>query len=149
MCAIISTMRSPAWLVLALAPSFLLAQKRPFDADAMLKIQRISDPQLSPDGKTVAFAVSTPDVANNKSVHSIWTVPLEGGPPRKLADAAERARWSPDGRRIFYTGTASGGSQIWSMNPDGSGAAQITRLSTEAGGEIISADGKYLVVTSD
>ena len=138
-------MRSPAWLVLALAPVSLLAQKKPFDADALLKIQRIGDPQLSPDGKTVAFAVSTPDVPNNKSVHSVWSVPLTGGAPRKLADQADRPRWSPDGKRIFY----EGGGQIWSMNPDGSGASQITRLSTEASGETVSPDGKYLLVTSE
>ena len=86
---------------------------------------------------------------NNKTLHSVWSVPLAGGAPRKLADQAERPRWSPDGRRIFYTGTSGGGSQIWSMNPDGSGASQITRLSTEASGEMVSPDGKYLLVTSE
>ncbi len=40
-------------------------------------------------------------------------------------------------------------SQIWSMNPDGSGNAQVTRLSTEASGEVVSPDGKYLLVTSE
>jgi dipeptidyl aminopeptidase/acylaminoacyl peptidase len=142
-------MRSLAWLVLALAPGSLPAQKKPFDADALLKIQRISDPQLSPDGMTVAFAVGTPSVEDNKTLHSVWSVPLAGGSPRKLADQADRPRWSPDGKRIFYTGTSSGNSQIWGMNPDGSGAAQITRLSTEASGQIVSPDGKYLLVTSD
>ncbi|MGD1072097.1 MAG: S9 family peptidase [Bryobacteraceae bacterium] len=142
-------MRSLAWLVLALAPGFLFAQKKPFDADALLGIQRIADPQLSPDGKTVVFAVSTPDVPNNRIVHSVWSVPLEGGAPRKLADLADRPRWSPDGNRIFYAGTASGSSQIWSMNSDGSGVAQLTRLSTEASGEMVSPDGKYLVVVSE
>ena len=138
-----------AWLVLALAPSCLIAQKRPFDTDALLKIQRLGDPQLSPDGKTVAFSVAVPDIPNNKSVHSVWTVPLSGGAPRKVADLADRPRWAPDGKRIFFTGTSGGSSQIWSMNPDGSGAAQITHLSTEASGEIVSPDGNYLIVTSD
>src|SRR5713101_3185617 len=85
-CEIIAFMRSLAWLALALAPSLLFAQKKPFDSAALLQIQRIGDPQLSPDGKTVAFAVSTPDVDQNKSVHTVWSVPLEGGTPRKLAD---------------------------------------------------------------
>src|SRR4051794_13062843 len=99
-------MRSLAWLALALAPSVLLAQKQPFNPAALLKIQRIADPQLSPDGKTVAFAVTTPDVAENKPVHSVWTVPLEGGAPRKVADLADRPRWSPDGMRIYYVSTS-------------------------------------------
>jgi dipeptidyl aminopeptidase/acylaminoacyl peptidase len=132
------TMAASAW-----------AQKPPLVADALLRIQRLGDPQLSPDGSTVAFSVSLPDLPNNRSAHSVWSVPLAGGAPRKLADQADRPRWSPDGKRIFYTGTSGGSSQIWSMNPDGSGASQITRLSTEASGETVSADGKYLLVTSD
>jgi dipeptidyl aminopeptidase/acylaminoacyl peptidase len=135
--------------IAVLMPPFLAAQKKPFVAEALLQIQRLGDPQLSPDGRTVAFSVSVPDLPNNRSAHSVWTVPLTGGAPRKLVDQADRPRWSPDGKRIFYTGTSGGSSQIWSMNPDGSGASQITRLSTEASGETVSPDGKYLVVTSD
>jgi dipeptidyl aminopeptidase/acylaminoacyl peptidase len=143
-------MRIPAWLVLALAPTFLFAQKQPLTADALLQIQRIADPQISPDGRTVAFSVSVPDLTGNTSVKSIWTVPINGGiAPRKLADLAERPRWSPDGKRIYYTGSKSGQSQIWSIAPDGSDAQQVTHLSTEAANEIVSPDGKYLVVTSD
>jgi dipeptidyl aminopeptidase/acylaminoacyl peptidase len=141
-------MRSPAWLVLALLPSLAPAQKKPFDASALLQIQRVSDPQLSPDGKTVAFAVATPDIDGNRSAHTVWTVPLAGGAPRKLADLASRPRWSPDGKRIYYVSTSGDSSQIWSMNPDGSDAMQITHLSTEADGEIVSGDGKYLIFTS-
>jgi len=142
-------MRKLVWLPILLVPFSLPAQKRPFDSAALLSLNRIGDPQLSPDGQTIAFSVSVPDLPENKAVHSVWSVPLAGGTPRKLADAADRPRWSPDGKRIFYTGTSGGSSQIWSMNADGSGATQITRLSTEASGETVSPDGKYLVVTSE
>ncbi len=136
-------------LALALTPS-LIAQKKPFDVSALLQLQRIGDPQISPEGKTVAFAVSVPDVPNNKNLHSVWSVPLEGagGSARKLADLADRPRWSPDGKRIFYVSTTGDVSQIWSMNPDGSGASQITHLATEAADEMVSPDGKYLLITS-
>ena len=136
-------------LALALLPSVTHAQKAPFDAAALLQLQRMGDPQLSPDGKAVAFAVTTPDVPNNKSLHSVWTVPVAGGAPRKLADQADRPRWSPDGKRLYYVSSAGDVSQIWSMSPDGSGPAQVTRVSTEADGEIVSLDGKYLVFTSN
>jgi dipeptidyl aminopeptidase/acylaminoacyl peptidase len=146
-------MRSLGWIALALVPCLLPgrlpAQKKPFDVSAMLKIQRIGDPQLSPDGKIVAFAVGIPDVDENKILHSVWSVPLTGGMPQKLADMADRPRWSADGKQIFYVGTASGSSQIWKMNPDGSGAAQVTKLSTEADGEIVAPGGKYILVTSN
>jgi dipeptidyl aminopeptidase/acylaminoacyl peptidase len=58
-------------LLFLLLPPVLPAQKRPFDVDALLRIQRLSDPQISPDGKTVAFAVSVPDVAANKGAKSV------------------------------------------------------------------------------
>jgi dipeptidyl aminopeptidase/acylaminoacyl peptidase len=143
-------MRKSAWLILALAPGLLLAQKQPFTVDALLQIQRIADPQISPDGKTVAFQVSTPDLTANKNITSIWTVALNGGgAPHKVTTPAERPRWSPDGKRIFYTGTGGDSSQIWSVNSDGTDPRQITHLTTGASGEIVSPDGKYLVVTSD
>jgi len=141
-------MRSPAWLVLALSPLGLFAQKKPFDAVAMMRVQRIADPQLSPDGRTVAFAVSTPDVTENQNLHSVWTVPIDGGAPRKLAEG-NRPRWSNDGKRIFYTAAVNGVNQIMVVNPDGSGGAQITRLASGASNEIVSPDGKFLVFTSD
>ncbi|MCU1329051.1 MAG: peptidase prolyl oligopeptidase active site domain protein, partial [Bryobacterales bacterium] len=138
-------MRRLAWLALALAPAVLTAQKLPFNIDALLKIQRLSDPQVSPDGKTVAFGVSVPDIAANKAVRSVWSVPIEGGSPRKLMDSAERPRWSPDSKSLYYV---SGG-QIWRMNADGTGPSQVTKLSTEASGETVAPDGKYLLLTSD
>jgi dipeptidyl aminopeptidase/acylaminoacyl peptidase len=136
-------------LIFALCAPALFAQKRPFDADALLQIKRIGDPQISPDGKTVAFSVSQPDIANNRAARSIWTVPLAGGTPAKLADMADRPRWSHDGSTVYYTGTSGGASQIWTIRPDGSGQRQITHLSTEASGQVVASDGKYLLVTSD
>ena len=143
-------MRTLAWTILALTPAFLFAQKQPFSATALWEIQRIGDPRISPDGKTVAFAVSTPDVAGNRMSKSVWSVPLAGGaPPRKLADQAERPRWSPDSKKLYFTGSQGGVPQIWSMNADGSDLRQVTHLSTGADDETVSADGKYLVVTSE
>ena len=149
-------MRSTAWLALAILPSVLTpaqlsAQKKPFDAAALLRVQRLSDPQLSPDGRTVAFQSAVADMDGNRTVRSIWTVPLEGNGamPHKLAEPAERPRWSADGKSIFYVSSTGGSSQIWSVNPDGSGQRQVTHLATDVDGEIVSADGKYLVVTSN
>src|SRR5215472_14916994 len=148
-CEIIAGMRRLAVVAALCLPALLCGQKQPFNASALLQLQRLSDPQVSPDGQTVAFSVSQPDTAANKSAKSIWTVPISGSNPRKIADNAERPRWAPDGKRIFYTGTSGGQSQIWSMNPDGGEQTQVTHLSTEASGQAISPDGKYLLVTSD
>src|SRR5436190_11181523 len=136
--------------LLALATS-AFAQKKPFDPDALLSLQRISDPQISPDGRMVAFTVQSIDVPANKRPKQIFVVPLMGGMPRRITsdgDSNERPRWSPDSKSIAFVSDRGGSSQIWLMNPDGSGAKQITNLSTEADGVIFSPDGKNLVFTS-
>lgn len=139
-----------ALCLLALAGA-LAAQKRPFGAETMWKLARISDPQLSPDGRTVAFVVETPDVEANTRPRQIWTVPLAGGDARKLTsegDRNERPRWSPDGKRIAFVSNRGGSAQIWTMDPDGRNPRQVTRLATEASGVLWAGDGKNLVFVS-
>ncbi|MGA2154870.1 MAG: S9 family peptidase [Bryobacteraceae bacterium] len=139
-------------LVLALASvAMLFAQKRPFDANALLELKRIGDPQISPDGKTVAFTVQSIDLAANRKPQQVWTVPLEGGAPRQITHSGDnntRPRWSPDGQRIAYISDRGGSSQIWLMDADGGNANEITSLATEADGEMFSPDGKYLIFSS-
>ena len=127
------------------------AQRRPFDVDALLKLKRISEPQVSPDGKLVAFTVQTVDVAQNTKPKQIWIVPVEGGGgPRQLTRDGnnERPRWTPDAKRIIFVSTRSGNSQVWSMDREGNSAEQITHLSTEATGVLVSPDGKRIVFLS-
>jgi dipeptidyl aminopeptidase/acylaminoacyl peptidase len=139
-------------LVLAIASvAMLFAQKRPFDANALLELKRIGDPQISPDGKTVAFAVQSVDLAANRKPQQIWTVSLAGGTPRQitqLGDHNTRPRWSPDGKHIAYISDRGGSAQIWLMDPDGGNAKQVTDLATEADGEIFTPDGKSLIFSS-
>jgi dipeptidyl aminopeptidase/acylaminoacyl peptidase len=135
-----------------LAAAALFAQKQPFDAQTMLQLTRVSDPQVSPDGRLVAFTAQTVDVPNNKKITQIYVTPVEGGAAKQLTRAGEdneRPRWSPDSKHIAFISDRGGSSQIWMMDPDGSNAKQITNLSTEAGGVSFSPDGKKLVFTSD
>jgi dipeptidyl aminopeptidase/acylaminoacyl peptidase len=139
-------------LLVLLAATSSFAQKLPFDAQAMLNLARIGDPQVSPDGRLVAYTVQTIDVPNNKRITQIYVTPVAGGAATQITQAGqgnERPRWSPDSRHIAFISDRSGTSQIWLMDPDGSNSKQITNLSTEAGGELFSPDGKSLVFTSD
>src|SRR5216683_1636103 len=94
----------PTLILLAIC-SAASAQKLPFDAQALMRVARISDPQLAPDGRTVAFTVQTIDLDSNKKPKQIYTVPMDGGAPQPLTNAgesSERARWSPDSKRIAF-----------------------------------------------
>ena len=116
-----------------------------------MKVARISDPQLSPDGKIIAFTVQRVDLENNLKPVQIYTVPLEGGQPTQITSEGglnERPRWSPDSKQIAFVSDRGGSEQIWLMSADGSGAKQVTNLATEAGGVLFVPDGKRLVFTS-
>jgi dipeptidyl aminopeptidase/acylaminoacyl peptidase len=140
-----------AWIVLC-AASALQAQKLPFDASAMMRIARISEPALSPDGRMVAFTVQTPDVEKNTKPQQIYVMSINGGTPRAIAQEGtqnERPRWSPDSRQIYFISNRAGtSSQIWVMDADGSHARQITHLSTEASGLLVTPDGRRLIFLS-
>ncbi|MEP7354429.1 MAG: S9 family peptidase [Acidobacteriota bacterium] len=124
------------------------AQKQPFTVETMLKIARIGDPKLSPDGLRVAYSVTTPDIANNTKPTQIYVVPVAGGTPQQLTREGtlnERPRWSPDSRLIYFISNRSGSSQVWVMNATGGDARQITKLSTETSGVLVTPDGNNLV----
>jgi len=138
-----------AWLCLTALAS---AQKPAFDVQALLQIARISDPQLSPDGTAVSFSVQRVELDQNNKPIQIYTVPSAGGTPRQITHDGslnQRARWSPDGKRIAYISNRGGSSQIWLMDPDGENPQQVTTLSTEADGVLFSPDGKKLLFTSN
>ncbi len=139
--------------LLLAAAAIASAQKRPFDATAMMALKRIGDPQISPDGRWVAFSVQSVDIAANKKPTQIWVVALDGGAPRQITkdgdgDDNERPRWSPDSKRIAYVSNRGGSSQIWLMDADGANAKQATSFATEADGVVYSPDGKNLMFTS-
>jgi dipeptidyl aminopeptidase/acylaminoacyl peptidase len=125
-----------------------LTAQTPFTINELLGVSRVSDPQLSPDGRTVAYTVGVVDKSANKVVNQIYIVGTEGGNPRQITNgtgSSSAPRWSPDGRRIAYVT----GGQIWTMKPDGSAREQVTKISTDAGGPVWSPDGKWIAFTSD
>src|SRR5205085_1659617 len=70
-----------------------------FTVQEMLRIQRVADPQLSPDGRLLAYQITVPDVAANRSRTQIYLIAVNGGEPKQLTSGAASAsepRWSPD-----------------------------------------------------
>jgi dipeptidyl aminopeptidase/acylaminoacyl peptidase len=127
------------------------AKKRPMTIDDLFRFKRVSDPQISPDGKAVAYVVGTVDLAGNRSSSNIWLVPTQGGKPRQLTTATKKdshPRWSPDGKRILFESTRSGDSQLWVIDLNGGEARQLTTIATEASTALWSRDGKMIAFVS-
>src|SRR5690349_19616359 len=120
--------------------------------DDMLAMQRVSDPQVSPDGKWVAFAVRDTDFDANKGRFDVWLAAIDGSLVTRLTthpDNDSDPRWSPDGRWVYFMSTRSGSSQVWRMQPSGGEAEQVTKLDTDINGFKLMPDGKRLVLAID
>ena len=120
--------------------------------DDFIKIGRVSDPQLSPDGKMVLFVVTYSNFDENKSNSDIFSVPVTGGSTKQLTDSPKadaNPRWSADGNTIAFISSREGGPQIWLMNPDGSNQRKLTSISTGASGVEWSPTGAQLIFNSE
>ena len=125
--------------------------KRPMAFDDLMKVQRISDPQVSPDGRWIAYAAGAVNFEANKVVNHIWLIGSEGGEPKQLTagDGSDsRPRWSPDGECIAFISNRSGKSQVWIIPVRGGEARQLTSISTEADGVTWASKGGALLFTS-
>src|SRR5687767_15129348 len=98
---------------LALVLSLLAA--RPFTANDLVMIERVTDAQISPDGKWVAFNVRTTDLDTNKDRTDLWLVCVDGEGLKRLTSHEANnynARWMPDGRSLVFLSTRSGSAQV-------------------------------------
>ena len=92
---------------------------------------RVGNASLSPDGKTVLYAVTYFNIDENKGYRELYTVPAEGGDVQQITNTASNESepmWRPDGRRIGFISAASGSSQLWEMKADGSDLQQKSNI---------------------
>lgn len=128
--------------------------RRSLTVDDIFRIQRVADPRVSPDGKWVAYVVTTPDLAADKSSSRIWMVSVTGGDPIPLTakgSSASSPRWSPDGKYLGFL--ASRGedaeTQVWVLNRLGGEAEQLTSVKQGVGSFVWSPDGGRLALEAD
>src|SRR5579885_2580099 len=127
---------------------------RAFTPQDLVMMERVSDPQVSPDGSQVALTVRQTDFDANRGVNGIWRLSLrdrDARPVRLTAqgESSESPRWSPDGRTLFFLSTRSGSAQVWRLDEGGGEARQVTRLPLDVNGFRVSPDGRSLLLSLD
>lgn len=148
-------MKKLAFTIIQLSLAVFFASAQPTSealkarVEAMAKIGSSYSPTFSPDGKEIAF------ITGMSGSPQVWKISANGGWPSQLTnfnDPVSGVSWSPNGSQLAFQLAPGGGmnSQVYVMNPDGSGVTQIT-----AGGKtnnwlnLWSKDGKHLAFSSN
>jgi dipeptidyl aminopeptidase/acylaminoacyl peptidase len=137
-----------AVLSLAMAVTSGAAERLPFTVHDMVAMQRISEPQTSPDGSTVAFTVTTMDLDANKGRRDLWIAATDGSGSKRLTthEASDSsAVWSGDGQ-LYFLSSRSESSQVWRLATGGGEARQITDLPLDVESLKVAPDGSALYV---
>lgn len=117
----------------------------------LMAVERVGEPQISSDGRTVVYTLGSAEMDGNRIAHDIWVVSTApGSQPRRVTQTGHdtRPQWSPDGKSIAFLSTREGASEVYVMPAQGGNAKKITSLSTGADNEKWSPDGKWLAFTS-
>src|SRR2546425_6246301 len=143
-------MRFACLLLLIASP--LAAQKRAITFEDYIALKAVSDPQLSPDGKWVAYTVSTPSLQDNRKVSRVWVVEVATGKSRQLTGGPgsdRQPRWSPDGKTLAFVSTRDSGAQVWVLPIGGGDARKVSHLADGVSDPLWLPDGSGLLVVSD
>lgn len=149
-----------AALALALVASPALAGDgpHPFSVRDLVMMDRVGDPQLSPDGRFAAFSLRSTDYAANKGNTAIYLLDLDkGGTPVKLSDKGNTPRWAPDGSAVYYLANAGDTSQIFRQGVDTKGkslaasgaATQVTSTVLDIDSYKLSPDGSHVLLSME
>ena len=140
-------------LSLALAFTALAGDQRGVTPDDYFALAAVADPQISPNGKLVAYTLTRADAKDGRRTSEIWVASADGGAvPRQLtaAQSSTAPRWTPDGRALSFIssriapGETAAKPQVYLLPLDGGEARRLTRLPNGVTAFVWSPDGSRL-----
>ncbi len=150
------TYRLLASLCLALGPLIAMSAQTPeapraFSVQDLVRLDRVSDPRLSPDGRSVAYTLRSTDYEANKGVQHLWLLDLSTGGNRAVTSSGSNhsGRWSADGSHLYFLSARSGTSQVWRLNLAGGEPQQVTDLPLDVGAYGLSPTGDRIAVSME
>ena len=123
------------------------APSKRFTAERVFDMEYATDPQISPDGKTVVYVRRAMDKMTDRDTGSLWSIDLASGAHRPLVTdvPASRPRWSPDGSRIIYMSSNGKGPEMRLLYLDSGRSFSLAQFTEEGpGGAVWSPDGKQV-----
>jgi dipeptidyl aminopeptidase/acylaminoacyl peptidase len=123
---------------------------RPLKAEDIFSLKTVGDPQISPDGRWVAYTVRTLDPKEDTTDTDVYMLPFEGGTALQLTaspKAETRPRFSPDGRYLAFLSAREGKkAQVWLLDRRGGEAVKLTDYKADVSDLAWSPDGKRLAL---
>ena len=139
-------------ITVAVCASAPAGQTHPFSVHDMLAMDRISDPQISPDGRWIVFVLRKTDLEANRGRTDLWLIGVDGTGLRRLTSHPENdfnPRWAPEGKFIWFISTRSESSQVWRIRVDGGEAEQVTDGPLDVANLLVSPDGRHIAFTME
>lgn len=142
---------------LLLGAAFLLGlsinvNAKTFTSKDLTSIKRISETELSPDGKWVMYKVGEPDLTDNKIYNDLYAVSIDGKETIRLTNNQSsefNPKWSPDGKKVAYVSTVNGSPQIFVQDFPKGTPKQITDAQNGVNGFKWSPDGNSFLYVAE